>query len=159
MNENLTKTASEIEEYLAARGLAVFYGEERDADETRTIHWDSLRRPDYRPFVAAAEAAGVKLINVFVNEFRGETVEVVSERLQDLPRDQRREAEQKLRELRQYSGVVCQIELSFDLGQRVYLFELRTSWFDELNDLLHDIDDADEDDDEPSLGTGYFSKN
>lgn len=160
MNLNLETLSSEIREYLESRGMAIFHGEERDGENLATIHWDSLRRPDYRAFVAAAEAAGVKLVNMYVNEFDAELLEDALDRVDELPREERREVEKNLRELRAYAGYVCQIELSFDLGQRVYLFELRTDWFDDLNELLYRINDGlVEDDDESPLGGGYFSKN
>jgi len=117
-----------------------------------------VRRPDYHEFVAAAEAAGVKLVNMFVNEFVSELVDDALDRVSELPREERREVEQRLRDLRGYAGKVCQIELSFDLGQRVYLFELRTEWFDELNDLVYELNDGVDDDEDPLSG-GYFSKN
>jgi hypothetical protein len=160
MNPNLETLSSEIREYLESRGIAVFHGEERDGENLPTIHWDTQRRPDYRAFVAAAEAAGVKLVNMYVNEFSAEILDDALDRMDEVPREQRREVEGRLRELRSYAGYICQIELSFDLGQRVYLFELRTEWFDNLTELLHQTEDsfADEDDESP-LGGGYFSKN
>ncbi len=160
MNHNLDTMCTEIQEYLASRGITVFHGEERDGEELPTLHWDTLRRPDYHGFVDAAEAAGVKLVNMYVNEFSVEMLDTVTERVKEIPRDERREVEARLRELRAYAGFTCQIELSFDLGQRVYLFEVRTEWFDDLNELLHELDgDLTDEDDESPLGGGYFSKN
>jgi hypothetical protein len=61
--------------------------------------------------------------------------------------------------MRGYSGFTCQIELSFDLAPRVYMFDLRTEWFEDLNEMIDQIDDAcDERDDEEPMH-GYFSKN
>jgi len=158
MKLNLDKISTEIQEYLKSLGIAIFHGQERDGEELATLHWDSVRRPDYHEFVAAAEAAGVKLVNMFVNEFVSELVDDALDRVSELPREERREVEQRLRDLRGYAGKVCQIELSFDLGQRVYLFELRTEWFDELNDLVYELNDGVDDDEDPLSG-GYFSKN
>ncbi len=159
MNKNLKTLSSEIEDYLQASGIAIFHGEERDGDNSPTIHWDSLRRPDYRAFVAAAQAAGVKLINLFVNEFSVDVLDDLQERVGELPREERREAELRLREIRGYEGFVCQIELSFDLGTRVYLFELRTEWYDDLNEMLHQMEEGLGEEDDSPLGGGYFSKN
>ncbi len=161
MKENLATVSSEIQDYLKSVGIAIFHGEEREVDGVPTVHWDSLRRPDYHEFVAAAMAAGAKLINMYVNEFSVDMLDALADRVALLPREQRQKVERRLRELRVYNDYVCQIELSFDLGQRVYLFELRTEWFDDLNELLHEIDDSDDDDDdaEAPLGGGYFSKN
>jgi hypothetical protein len=53
--------------------------------------------------------------------------------------------------------------LAFDLAPRVYILDLRTEWFDDLNELVERIEDAyhDEDDgpEEEPLSGGYFSKN
>ena len=57
----------------------------------------------------------------------------------------------------------CAIELSFDLQGRIYVFDLRTDWYEELTDLLDELhvlgagDGDDEGDDTPM--SGYFSKN
>ena len=75
-------------------------------------------------------------------------------------REDRRGLEKRLRELRAYAGFTCQIELSFDLAPRVYVFDLRTEWFEELSDLLDSIDDVFEENksgEEPP--SGYFSQN
>jgi len=62
--------------------------------------------------------------------------------------------------MRSYIGFTCQIELSFDLAPRVYVFDLRTEWFDDLNDLLDRVDDAaHKSEGDSPLGGGYFSKN
>ena len=69
----------------------------------------------------------------------------------------------RLRELRAYDGFTCAIELSFDENGRVFMFELRTDWYEEFSDLLDEIDSAipHAEDDEPDEGPigGYFSKN
>jgi hypothetical protein len=50
--------------------------------------------------------------------------------------------------------------LSFDYQGRLYLFGLRTEWYDELSDIVDEIDaslpEPDEGDDD--MG-GYFSRN
>ncbi len=158
MKNNLDKISTEIQEYLTSRGIAIFYGQQRDGEDLPTIHWDSRRRPDYQAFVAAAEAAGVKLVNMYVNEFDAEIVDDLMDRVDELLREERRDAEKQLRGLRGYAGFVCQIELSFDLGQRVYRFELRTEWFDELNELMHEMDEGLGEDDS-LLGGEFLSNN
>ena len=60
--------------------------------------------------------------------------------------------------MRRYDGYTCQIELSFDLPTRVYVFDLRTEWFQELSDMLDQIDQASEGPELPGP-PGYFSKN
>jgi hypothetical protein len=66
--------------------------------------------------------------------------------------------ERRLREMRRYEGYTCQIELSFDLPPRIYVFDLRTEWFQELSDMLDQIDEASDEPDLPGP-SGYFSKN
>ena len=162
MRSNLENLRSEIRDYLDSRNIAVFYGTARASEDSAAVYWDSDRYPDYRAFISAAETAGVKLLTLHANEFDEDVIDDALERLEEstLGRDERRAAEQRLREMRGYSGFVCQIELSFDLGSRVYVFELRTDWYNDLSEMLYRIDDAfEEEDDSDALGGGYFSKN
>ena len=163
MRLNLDTIRSEIQEYLEARGMVVFHGCARGNDHIAAVYWDTERHPDYRTFLAAAETAGVRLVALYANEFSDDLIEDALERLEEstLAREERRSMEARLREMRSYAGFTCQIEMSFDLASRVYIFDLRTEWFDDLDELLDRIDDAleeDENDEEP-LGGGYFSKN
>jgi hypothetical protein len=73
-----------------------------------------------------------------------------------------RHFEERLIDLRAYEGSVCAIELSFDHDGRVFLFDLRTEWFDEFSEMLDEIQllvpDPDEGDDDSPI-SGYFSRN
>jgi GTP-sensing pleiotropic transcriptional regulator CodY len=162
MKLNLDAMRSEIQEYLETHGLTVFYGFPRGGEQTGAVYWDTRQHPDYRDFLAAAQAAGVRLVTLHANEFNEELIEDAIERLEisALPREERRAIETRLREMAGYIGFTCQIELSFDVAPRVYIFDLHTEWFDDLNELLDRIDDAYEDhENEEPLGGGYFSKN
>ena len=93
--------------------------------------------------------------------FTSEQVDDALEQLAgcNLPREEYREIEQRLIDLRAYDGFVCAIELSFDHEGRVFLFDLRTDWYDELTEILEEIQVITaEADDDPTMG-GYFSKN
>ena len=161
MRVNLDTVRSEIQEYLESRGIVVFHGCARAGEHAPAVYWDTERHSDYRMFLAAAEAAGVRVVTLYANEFSNEVVEDTLGRLEEtaLPREERRTVEAQLREMLGYAGFICQIELSFDVAPRVYVFDLRTEWFDELEELLDRIDDAvEEHDDEEPLG-GYYSKN
>jgi hypothetical protein len=161
MKLNLDAIRSEIREYLDSRGVAVFYGYPR-GEQSQAVFWDTKSHPEYRAFLAAAEAGGARLVTLYANEFTDDLIEDALERLKDasLPREEYRIIESHLREMRGYVGFTCQIELSFDLAPRVYVFDLRTEWFDDLNEMLDRIDDAySEDDDEAEPLSGYFSKN
>ena len=59
-----------------------------------------------------------------------------------------------------YDGFTCALELSFDLGGLTYIFEVRTPWYSDLNDLLDELDimpEGEDEDDDPL--SGYYSKN
>ena len=55
--------------------------------------------------------------------------------------DERRTLELRLNEMRAYEGFICQIEMSFDHAQRTYVFDIRTDWFEELNNLIERMED------------------
>jgi len=159
---NLDALRTEIQAYLESRGLAVFHGFPRTFDDVAAVYWDTADHSDYHAFIAAAETAGVKLVTLYANEFEEALIDDALERLDDpgMPHEERRAVEKRLRELRAYAGFTCQIELSFDLAPRVYVFDLRTEWFEELSGLLESIDDALEEEaasEEPP--SGYFSQN
>jgi hypothetical protein len=63
--------------------------------------------------------------------------------------------------MRAHEGSVCAIELSFDHQARVFLFDLRTEWFEEFSDLLDEIHllTAEPSDGNDSPISGYFSRN
>jgi len=164
MRLNLDSLRDEIQEYLAKRGLVVFHGFARGGDPSSAVYWDTERQPDFRAYLAAAEAAGVRLVTLYSRELEEELVEDALEQLSEastLDREERRAIEMRLKEMRGYCGFTCQIELSFDFAPRVYVFDLRTEWFDDLNDLTDRIEDAhrQNDDGSEALGGGYFSRN
>ena len=161
MKLNLDSLRSEIEHYVESHGMIVFHSHPRAGDPSALVYWDSERYADYRQFLAAAEAAGVKLVTLYAREFNEDILEDALDQAASshLPRDERRAIEMRMRELRRYLGFTCQIELSFDCAPRVYVFDLRTEWFDDLNDLLDRIDDSRPHHGDSPLGGGYFSKN
>jgi hypothetical protein len=163
MKQNLDVLKTEIREYLETRNLVVFHALSRSMDTVPMVFWDTQNHPDYKEFVSVAEAMGAKVIVLHAREFSVEYVENAIERLEDcdLATDDRRPIERRLREMRAYDGFTCAIEVSFDRDGRAYVFDLRTDWFEEFNDMLDDIDAAmpdAEDEDEGPIG-GYFSKN
>jgi hypothetical protein len=161
MKLNLDTLRSEIQDYVESRGMVVFHGSPREGGDPPSVYWDTKGHPDYHAFLGAAESAGVRLVTLWANDFSDDLIEDALERLQTsgIPREESRTLRTHLTEMRAYAGFICQIELSFDLGPRVYIFDLRTEWFDDLNDLLDRIDATFDADDEDALGGGYFSKN
>jgi hypothetical protein len=162
MKSNLDTLRSEIQDHLESRGISVFHGIPRGGEEAPAVYWDTARHPGYQNFLSAAEAAGVRMVTLYANEFSEEIVDDALVRLENssLSREERRAIEQRLHEMRAYTGFTCQIQISFDIAPRVYVFDLVTEWYEDLSEMLDRIDDAYEnvDDDEP-LGGSYFSKN
>ena len=165
MRSNLDTLRHEIEQHLESRGMAVFRSYPRadsDSSLAGAIYWDWEHHPDYREFVEAAGAVGVRMVTLHAREFTAEVVETALLHLAEaeLERDERRAFEARLNEMRAYEGFTCQIELTFDHAQRTYVFEVRTDWFDELNDMVERIEYSyqDEEGDENPL-SGYYSNN
>jgi hypothetical protein len=163
MNLNLDTLRTEILEYLEAEGFVIFQGYSRLAETDSFVAWDVDRLPDFKTFLSAAKNAGVRLIVFHYRQFSSAHLEDGTERLEEseLGVEERRSAERRLRELSEYEGFTCAIELSFDYQGRVYLFSVRSDWYDEYLDLLEDLDASlpDEDGHEDDSMGGYYSKN
>lgn len=159
---NLEQLGREILAHLAERGLAVFRSHPRGTDGGGdAIYWDTARHTDFREFVATAEAAGERLLTYSEREFSSDMLEDTLEQLPQaqLDRAARREIETRLRELAAYEGFVCQVELSFCHGRRTYVFDQAAEWYEELMDLMEEVEDSvDTSLDESPLG-GYYSNN
>lgn len=162
MKPNLDTLKTEIEEHLEQTGLAIFYGYSRALDTLPAVEWDCDEYPDFRQFVQAALTAEAKIMVFHQREFSSEQVEDALERLAacDLPAEEAQEFEQRLNELHSYNGSVSAIELSFDYQGRVFMFDLRTEWYEEFSEILDEIQlmTAQEEDDDTPI-SGYFSKN
>jgi hypothetical protein len=162
MNLNLDTLKTEILDFLGAEGFVVFHGYSRLTDTDSFVAWDSDRLPDYRMFLDAAKRAGIRLIVYHFREFTSVHVDEAADRLEacELQADEHRNLERRLRDLRAYEGFTCAIELSFDHEGRVYLFNLRSDWYEEYLDLLEEIDASmPEDEEEDDSMGGYFSRN
>ena len=162
MKPNLDMIRTEIEQYLEEAGIAVFYGYARPMESVLAVYWDCDQYPDYKQFVKAAQSTGVKLIVFHQREFSSDELEDALEQLEgcEMPRDDYKEMERRLSAARLYEGMICTVQLSFDHEGRVFLFELRTEWYDEFTDLVDELQilGADVDEDDTPIG-GYFSKN
>jgi hypothetical protein len=160
---NLDSLKIEIEQHLEECGLAVFYGYSRMLDSTSSVYWDCDQYPDYQLFIKAARTAGAQVIVFHQREFASDQVIDALEQLADcdLDRKESRELERRLNDLRVYEGFICEIELSFDHQGRVFIFDLRTEWFEEFSEIMDEIQmlTAEAEDDNNSPMSGYFSKN
>ena len=106
------------------------------------------------------------MVTLFARELDDEMIEDTLGQLSelDIDRDEQRSMERRLKEMRAYTGFTCEIELSFDIDSRVYVFDLQTDWYSDLQDLIDQVDEMmdTEDDDEQNdipLGGGYFPRN
>lgn len=162
MRQDLDSLRTEIRDYLETNGFAVFHGFSRALDSLPTVYWDVAQHPDYREFLKVAQQASAKIIVFHQRTMSEEYVDDALDRLEEaqLTRDEVRELERRIRQLRAYEGFTCALELSFDHAGRLFLFDLRTEWYEELNDILDDIDAATppEDEEQGPIG-GYFSNN
>lgn len=161
MKPNLDTLKTEIEEHLEQAGVAIFYGYSRSLDSMPIVEWDCDEYPDFRAFIQAAVTAESKIVVFHQREFSSEQIEDALERLaaSDLPAEEAQDFEQRLNDMHIYNGSVCAIELSFDHQGRVFLFDLRTEWYEEFSEILDEIQLlTSEDEDDTPIG-GYFSKN
>lgn len=163
MDLNLDTLKHEILEYLGSAGFAVFHGTPGGLDGLPMVLWDADRHPDYQMFLEVAQKTGVKLILFASREFESAEIDEVAATLDEceLPRDEYRDYESRLRSLRSYEGVTCTLELAFDYNSRLHVYEVQPDWYEEFlsieEDLMTRITDGDIEEDD-SLG-GYFSKN
>jgi len=160
---DLETLKTEIQTYLEQSNLAVFHGFSGLSDSV-SVYWDTERHPDFRGFLQAAEKAGVALVVFYHRQFSLDQIDEIIEELQeaDFTRDEKRQYEHRLREIQKYEGFTCEVELSFSLNGRVYLYQLHTYWYTAWEDILSEIDAAvDEEPEEEDEGpiSGYFSNN
>jgi len=163
MSLNLDALKEEIDQHLKEHNVNVFHGYSRLLDSLPIIYWDVEHYPDFKEFLGVARNAGARVVVFHQREFTSDHIEDALERLEsgEVPAEERRSMERRLKELRVYEGFTCAIELSFDHEGRIYVFDLRSEWYEELSDILEDISgyttDLEEDDEGPI--SGYFSQN
>jgi hypothetical protein len=163
---NLDTLKLEIQEYLASREFAVFRSSPGSLEGNPMVMWDAEKYPDYQMFLDVARKAEINLILFGSRELEAGDLDDLVEQLDacGLTREEYREMESRLRELRPHAGQTCTLELAFDHHSRLYVYEVQPDWYqeyleleDEIFERLADNSDVEEDDDS-SLG-GYYSKN
>jgi hypothetical protein len=162
MKANLDHLRRQVLAHLEEHGFAIFKSYPRTPELTSdAVYWDCERHPDFREFVAAASAVDAKLMTIFSREFSAEAIDDALEQLAEanMDRDDRRLIEGRLKDFRAYEGFVCQLELSFSHGSRTYIFDQPTEWYEEMEQLVDQIEEAfDNPVDETPLG-GFYSNN
>ncbi len=161
---NLDSLKEDILKHLEAQGFVIFQGFRRGAEARPTAFWNTRRGPDFREFAATASQAGVRMMVFDHQEFDSGMAEDGLEQLDDcdIPADERRAIERRLRELIPYDGFTCELELSYDLEGRTYVYELRAEWYGDFLGIMDEIEsylpEADDGGDEEPMG-GYYSRN
>jgi hypothetical protein len=162
---NLDTLKREILEYLEANGFAVFHASPGSLEGLPSVFWDSDGHPDYQAFLEVARKSGTAIVLFATSEFQSDDIDALVAQLDDceITRERRREFESRLREMRIFAGVTCDLELAFDYNSRLHVYQVQPDWYEEYLGIEDEIisaladDDDDMDEDEP-LG-GYFSKN
>jgi hypothetical protein len=165
---DLEKLRKEMQAHLEKSGTPIFYGYHRMLDSLIQVSWDTERHPDFREFLDTAQKSGAKLIVFNQEAFQLDQIDEALEELEtaDFTREEKRSYETRLKQLQAYEGFTCVLQLSFALEGRLYLFEVRTDWYDSLHDILSELDIAtdpftgeDEEEEQGPMGGGYFSNN
>jgi hypothetical protein len=160
---NLDTLKREILDALETGGFAVFHSSPGGLEGLPMVLWDVEHYPDYQLFLETARKTGAKLMIFASREFAASDVDELLEQLEDsdVSREEQREYERRLREMRIFEGVTCTLELAFDCNSRLYVYEVQPDWYEEFLSLEEEVSSRFEDNDLESdnpLG-GYFSKN
>lgn len=166
MDLNLETLKTEIEEYLAASGFAIFHSYSGGLDGVPVISWDTERYPDYRLFLDTAQKAGQNLILFGSRELEEDEVAEAADALEaaELTPAERREFEKRLRDAKRRVGSVCALELAFDHSSHLYVYEVQPDWYEEFLDTSEELSalvpmtEDIEGDDHDGLG-GFYSNN
>jgi hypothetical protein len=161
---NLDTLKREILDYLDSEALAVFHSSPGGLEGLPMVLWDTEHYPDYQLFLEVAKKSGIHLILFATREFESSDIDDLLAQLEecDFSRDEQREYEARLRELRIFEGLTCSLELGFDYHSRLYVYEVQPDWYDEFlsveDEIVSRIATGEDLDNGDSL-SGYFSKN
>jgi hypothetical protein len=161
---DLETTRVEVLAYLQQTGMAVFHGYHRMLDSLLQVAWDVDEHPDFREFLDVARKVGAKLIVFNSDTFSQHEIDDALEQLEDsdFTREEKRSYEARLRQLQAYEGFTCGLQVSFNLENRLYVYELHAEWYEALTDIVNELDaasgDEEEDEEDGAVG-GYFSNN
>ncbi len=160
MSLNLDVLKDEIHHELLSEEFALFRGRPGDLQDVPRIFWDTEQYPEYRGFLNAAKAAGVKLLIFSHRDLEESEIEDAELEMDEhaLTREDRREMESRLREMRIHVGQTSMVELAFHHGGSLYVFQVMAPWYEEFMDTMDALETAGEDEDSPPLG-GFYSNN
>ena len=164
MDLNLDTLKREILDYLDASGFAVYRSSPGGLEGLPMVLWDTEHFPDYQAFLDVAQKCGVRLVMFGAGEFDGADIEELTSHLDEceLERDERRDYESRLRDMRIYAGVTCSLELAFSYDSRLYVYEVQPDWYDDFctieDEIMERLAGDEPEVDGDSLG-GYFSNN
>jgi hypothetical protein len=161
MAVDLESLRAEIQAYLDDSEIAVFKGYRPVPDALDHVSWDTVHYPDFKEFVKVAHKAGAKLIVFHHRALSLEQIDEALDRLEEgnFTGEEKRNYQSRLKQLKAYEGFTCSVELSFSIEGHTYFFELRTDWYDALNDIVAELDAAEEEEEDDSGLGGYFSNN
>ncbi len=161
MDLNLDTLKQEILDYLNSSGFAIFHGSAGGLEGLPMVLWDTERHPDYQMFLDVAQKVGVKLVLFASREFDAAEVDEATTHLDecDLSRDEYREYESRLSELRGYDGVTCTLEVAFDYNSRLHVYEVQPDWYEEFLVIEEELVSRAGDDIEDDTLGGFYSKN
>jgi hypothetical protein len=161
---NLDTLKREILEHLDAEGFAIFRSNPGAMEGLPMVLWDSERYPDFQMYLDVAQKSGAKVMIFATREFDSSDLDELIAQIEEcgLTREEQREYESRLRELRIFEGVTCTLEMAFDYNSRLYVYEVQPDWYEEYlsveDEITSRMADEEDVDDSESLG-GYFSKN
>jgi hypothetical protein len=161
---NLDTLKREILDYLDANAFAVFRSSPGGLEGLPMVLWDTEHFPDYQSFLDIAQKCGVRLVMFASAEFDADDIDELSSHLDEceLERDERRDYESRLRDMRIYAGVTCSLELAYSYDSRLYVYEVQPDWYDDFctieEEIMERLAGEDPEVDGDSLG-GYFSNN
>ena len=164
MDLNLDTLKREILEHLAADGFAIFRSSPGAMEGLPMVLCDSERYPDFQMYLDVAQKSGARVMIFATREFDSSDLDELIAQIDEcgLTREEQREYESRLRELRIFEGVTCTLEMAFDYNSRLYVYEVQPDWYEEYlsveDEITSRIADEEDVDDSESLG-GYFSKN
>ena len=168
MQPDLDKLKTQLPAEIESRGFVVFHGQSRAELDSGVVFWDTAQQPNYSAFLDSAQKLNIKVLVLNTRALEKAALDDVQEELDafELPREERRELERRLKALRPYCGFTGTIELSFDYTGIVYIFELRSEFMNELLAIMSELDNGlyppagGFGDEEPDPGPGgFFSRN